>query len=74
MGNQLSYGDFLDNVTVEGVERAQDVVPEPSSVALITAGLADGWCCSASSPCADGLPDQQTMNVVEQRVTELELR
>ena len=40
MGNQLSYGDFLDNVTVEGTQRIdENVVPEPSSVALITAGL-----------------------------------
>ncbi|MEP6781100.1 MAG: PEP-CTERM sorting domain-containing protein, partial [Gemmatimonadaceae bacterium] len=40
MGNQLSYGDFLDNVTVEGGQRIdENVVPEPSSVALITAGL-----------------------------------
>ena len=40
MGSQLSYGDFLDNVSVQGDVSATDIVPEPSSVALIAAGLA----------------------------------
>lgn len=38
MGNQLSYGDFLDNVSVVG--NASTVVPEPSSFALLGVGFA----------------------------------
>lgn len=40
MGNQLSYGDFLDNVSVSANTRADTVVPEPSSFALMGAGFA----------------------------------
>ena len=41
MGNQLSYGDFLDNVSVsaDGNINTQAVVPEPSTFALMGAGV-----------------------------------
>ena len=40
MGNQLSYGDFLDNVSVVGGEQTgTSVVPEPSTFALMAAGF-----------------------------------
>lgn len=38
-GNQLSYGDFLDNVSVVGAD-ASTVVPEPSTFALMGLGFA----------------------------------
>lgn len=41
MGNQMSYGDFLDNVTVVGEGSiGTAVVPEPSTLALMTVGVA----------------------------------
>lgn len=40
MGNQMSYGDFLDNVTVVKEPGATAVVPEPSTFALLGAGFA----------------------------------
>ena len=40
MGNQLSYGDFLDNVSVVSNVSNTAVVPEPSSFALMGAGFA----------------------------------
>ena len=41
MGNQLSYGDFLDNVSVVGDGPiVTAVVPEPSTLAMIGAGFA----------------------------------
>ncbi|MBC8086902.1 MAG: PEP-CTERM sorting domain-containing protein [Phycisphaerae bacterium] len=40
MGNQLSYGDFLDNVSVVGDMSASTVVPEPSTFALMGLGFA----------------------------------
>ena len=40
MGNQLSYGDFLDNVSVVSDVSAQTVVPEPSTFALMGFGFA----------------------------------
>lgn len=41
MGNQLSYGDFLDNVSVVGGgDIGTSVVPEPSTFALMGAGIA----------------------------------
>lgn len=40
MGNQLSYGDFLDNVSVVSNLSTTAVVPEPSTYALMGAGLA----------------------------------
>lgn len=40
MGNQLSYGDFLDNVSVVGNTQIDTVVPEPSTFALMGAGFA----------------------------------
>jgi len=41
MGNQLSYGDFLDNVSVVGDGRVgSSIVPEPSSFALMGVGFA----------------------------------
>ncbi|MEP6835431.1 MAG: PEP-CTERM sorting domain-containing protein [Gemmatimonas sp.] len=41
MGNQLSYGDFLDNVSVvDGGDINTSVVPEPSTLALMGAGFA----------------------------------
>jgi hypothetical protein len=40
MGNQTSYGDFLDNVSVVGQQRViESTVPEPSSFALLGAGV-----------------------------------
>jgi hypothetical protein len=41
-GNQESYGDFLDNVSVfaDGDVGSQSVVPEPSSFALMGVGIA----------------------------------
>jgi hypothetical protein len=40
MGNQLSYGDFLDNVSVVQNVGTTAVVPEPSTFALMGAGIA----------------------------------
>lgn len=40
MGNQLSYGDFLDNVSVVSDVTTTAVVPEPSTFALMGAGFA----------------------------------
>jgi len=41
MGNQNSYGDFLDNVSVVTDERIMNnTVPEPSSFALLGTGVA----------------------------------
>ena len=40
MGNQLSYGDFLDNVSVVSNASTTAVVPEPSTFALMGAGFA----------------------------------
>ncbi|MEO7999586.1 MAG: DUF642 domain-containing protein [Gemmatimonadaceae bacterium] len=40
MGNQLSYGDFLDNVSVVANTQVNTVAPEPSSFALMGAGFA----------------------------------
>ncbi len=40
MGNQRSYGDFLDNVSVVGDNFTTSTVPEPSSVALLGSGVA----------------------------------
>lgn len=41
MGNQLSYGDFLDNVSVVGDGNVTTaVVPEPSTFALMGLGVA----------------------------------
>lgn len=39
MGNQLSYGDFLDNVSVVSDVGTTAVVPEPSTFALMAAGF-----------------------------------
>ena len=39
MGNQLSYGDFLDNVSVVSDVGTTSVVPEPSTFALMAAGF-----------------------------------
>jgi len=40
MGNQLSYGDFLDEVSVVGDVNGSTVVPEPSTFALMGLGVA----------------------------------
>lgn len=40
MGNQMSYGDFLDNVSVVSDVSTTAVVPEPSTFALMGAGFA----------------------------------
>ncbi|MEO7363777.1 MAG: PEP-CTERM sorting domain-containing protein [Gemmatimonadaceae bacterium] len=40
MGNQLSFGDFLDNVSVVGDRRVgSSIVPEPSSFAMMGIGV-----------------------------------
>jgi PEP-CTERM motif len=40
MGSQLSYGDFLDEVSVVGNVNTSTVVPEPSTFALMGLGFA----------------------------------